>query len=60
VALSGGVFQNTLLLEETVRGLERAGFKVYIHSMLPPGDGGICVGQAAAAMSMLNRKNNGS
>ena len=56
VALSGGVFQNTLLLEETVRGLKAAGFKVYTHSLLPPGDGGICVGQAAAAMSMINRK----
>ena len=59
-ALSGGVFQNTLLLEETVRGLEEAGFKVYTHSMLPPGDGGICVGQAAAAMSVLNHKQNES
>ncbi len=56
VALSGGVFQNTLLLEETVKGLTREGFRVYTHSMLPPNDGGICVGQAAAAMYRLNRQ----
>ena len=53
VALSGGVYQNTLLVEETLRGLEAEGFRVYTHSMIPPNDGGICLGQAAAAMYRL-------
>ena len=49
VALSGGVFQNLLLLERTVAGLEEAGFRVLLHSRVPPNDGGISLGQAAAA-----------
>lgn len=53
VALSGGVYQNTLLLQETVEGLTENGFTIYTHSMLPPNDGGICVGQAVAAMYAL-------
>jgi hydrogenase maturation protein HypF len=48
-ALSGGVFQNLLLLERTVAGLERAGFRVLVHSRVPPNDGGISLGQAAVA-----------
>jgi hydrogenase maturation protein HypF len=46
--LSGGVFQN-LLLERTVAGLERRGFRVLVHSRVPPNDGGISLGQAAVA-----------
>jgi len=53
VALSGGVFQNTLLTRLTKERLERAGFRVLLHSLLPPNDGGICVGQAAFAMYAL-------
>jgi hydrogenase maturation protein HypF len=49
VALSGGVFQNLLLLERTVAGLERAGFRALVHSRVPPNDGGISLGQAAVA-----------
>ena len=49
VALSGGVFQNLLLLERTVAALERAGFRVLTHSRVPPNDGGISLGQAAVA-----------
>lgn len=49
--LSGGVFQNRLLLElVTARLLER-GFKVYSHHLLPPNDAGICVGQAVIAIT---------
>ena len=55
-ALSGGVFQNTLLLEFCLTGLEERGFRVYRHHMIPPNDGGIALGQAAAAMWVLNRK----
>jgi hydrogenase maturation protein HypF len=49
VALSGGVFQNLLLLERTAGGLEARGFRVLLHSRVPPNDGGISLGQAAVA-----------
>jgi hydrogenase maturation protein HypF len=45
VVLSGGVFQNTLLLGLLVPALQEEGFKVYTHRHLPPGDGGLAVGQ---------------
>ncbi len=48
-ALSGGVFQNVLLLERTVAGLEQTGFRVLTHSRVPPNDGGISLGQVAIA-----------
>jgi hydrogenase maturation protein HypF len=49
VALSGGVFQNMLLLERTVAGLEANGIRVLTHSRVPPNDAGISLGQAAVA-----------
>jgi hydrogenase maturation protein HypF len=49
ICLSGGTFQNVLLLELTVPALERAGFAVYLHSRVPANDGGIALGQAAIA-----------
>jgi hydrogenase maturation protein HypF len=49
IALSGGVFQNLLLLERTVAGLEARGFRVLTHGRVPPNDGGISLGQAAIA-----------
>lgn len=49
VALSGGVFQNLLLLRLTKAQLEAQGFAVLLHSLIPPNDGGICLGQAVAA-----------
>ncbi|MGJ7905198.1 carbamoyltransferase HypF [Actinopolyspora sp. H202] len=49
VALSGGVFQNTLLLRRTVDALRRSGFRVLLHSNVPTNDGGICLGQVAIA-----------
>jgi hydrogenase maturation protein HypF len=56
VALSGGVFQNALLLERTVARLQSAGLTVLSHSHVPPNDGGIAFGQAAvAAAQMLGR-----
>ena len=53
VALSGGVFQNTLLLERTVSRLKKEGFLVLQHHLIPPNDGGIGLGQAVYAMQYL-------
>jgi hydrogenase maturation protein HypF len=47
--LSGGVFQNRLLLERTAEPLRDAGVRVLIPERLPPNDGGISYGQAAVA-----------
>ncbi|MFJ9784275.1 carbamoyltransferase HypF [Amycolatopsis sp. NPDC101161] len=49
VALSGGVFQNVLLLDRTVEGLENRGFRVLTHRSVPTNDGGISFGQVAVA-----------
>ena len=46
VALSGGVFQNSLLSSLTTEKLRRRGLKILRHSMIPANDGGICIGQA--------------
>lgn len=53
VALSGGVFQNTLLTTLTTQKLREKNFAVLLHSLVPPNDGGIALGQAAAAMYAL-------
>jgi len=49
VALSGGVFQNRLLLRKTVNLLESSGFQVFTHRQVPCNDGGISLGQAVIA-----------
>jgi hydrogenase maturation protein HypF len=49
VVLSGGVFQNRLLLELTSAGLEEAGLRVLVPERLPPNDGQIAYGQVAVA-----------
>ena len=49
VALSGGVFQNRLLLKKTISLLESSGFQVFIHRQVPCNDGGISLGQAVIA-----------
>ena len=48
-ALSGGCFQNRLLLEGAVPALRAAGFRVLVHRQVPANDGGISLGQAAVA-----------
>jgi len=49
VALSGGVFQNRLLFRLTLARLEKDGFEVITHRLVPCNDGGISLGQAAVA-----------
>ncbi|MGE1062095.1 carbamoyltransferase HypF [Megasphaera paucivorans] len=56
VALSGGVFQNRLLLRMCDKGLQDYEFRVLKHSLLPPNDGGISLGQAVAAMQYIQNR----
>jgi hydrogenase maturation protein HypF len=51
VVLSGGVFQNRLLLEGCARRLRDVGLEVLFPAVLPPNDGGIAYGQVAVAMA---------
>jgi len=53
VCLSGGTFQNILLLGKTSTLLRKAGFEVYLQSQVPPNDGGLCLGQAMIANRRL-------
>lgn len=55
VCLSGGSFQNVLLVEQTARRLQRRGFGVFLHAVAPANDGGIALGQAAIANELLER-----
>jgi len=55
VALSGGVWQNLLLLNRTVSLLENAGFTVYVHRRVPANDGGLALGQAVVAARRLRQ-----
>ncbi len=56
VALSGGCFQNELLLELSVSALSQAGFAVHINRMVPCNDGGISFGQAAIAAALQTKR----
>ena len=49
VCLSGGTFQNMFLLSRSVAALRRKGFDVFLHSEVPPNDGGVSLGQAVVA-----------
>ncbi|MFG1268175.1 carbamoyltransferase HypF [Xanthobacter sp. DSM 14520] len=53
VALSGGVFQNARLLEETVRRLEAFGLTPLVPGDVPANDGGLAFGQAVVAAARL-------
>jgi hydrogenase maturation protein HypF len=53
VALSGGCWQNTILLEDTTRLLEDAGFAVVTNRMVPANDGGLSLGQVVVAAALL-------
>ena len=49
VVLSGGAFQNSLLLTGLIQTLTRNNFEVFTHTLVPPNDGGIALGQAMVA-----------
>jgi len=53
VVLSGGVFQNSLLLTGLSETLEKKDFKVFTHRLVPANDGGISLGQAVIAAASL-------
>jgi hydrogenase maturation protein HypF len=53
VCLSGGVFQNDLLLSDVVSRLETCNFEVYVPREVPVGDGGIALGQVLVAHARL-------
>ncbi len=55
VALSGGVFQNRLLLEQLTLQLARQGFQVYTNRRVPPNDGGLSLGQLAVAAALMRQ-----
>jgi len=49
VVLSGGVFNNRYITRKVSLNLRRGGLKVYTHRQVPPGDGGLSLGQAVVA-----------
>jgi hydrogenase maturation protein HypF len=53
VALSGGCFQNHLLVGRTVQRLRASGFEPLLHGDVPPNDGGIALGQIHVASTRL-------
>lgn len=54
--LSGGCFQNRILLEGCVRELEQEGFEVFTHQRVPANDGGVSLGQAVIAGTRKKKK----
>jgi len=59
VVLTGGCFQNRVLVECAVQKFREAGFQPYWHQRIPPNDGGIALGQVAAAARWLKNRGKG-
>jgi hydrogenase maturation protein HypF len=57
VALSGGSFQNTLLVRQVLNLLRDEGFSIYTHRRVPANDGGLSLGQAVLANCVFNHGN---
>jgi hydrogenase maturation protein HypF len=55
VVLSGGVFQNAILLSGLSKAIRENGLQVFTHSLVPTNDGGISLGQAVAAGAIARR-----
>jgi len=55
IVLSGGVFQNSILLTGLIKSLDGKNFEVYTHSKVPTNDGGISLGQAFVAAAIAKR-----
>ncbi len=60
VALTGGVFQNRILLEEVTNRLQASGISVLTHSLVPCNDGGLSLGQAVIAAARIKSDKNSS
>jgi hydrogenase maturation protein HypF len=56
VCLSGGTFQNLFLLKRTVALLYGSDFEVFLHSAVPPNDGGISLGQAVIVNELVRSR----
>lgn len=56
IVLTGGCFQNALLLKRVRARLSKAGHSVYTHHQVPPGDGGIALGQVYVALLNARRE----
>ena len=56
IALSGGVFQNRVLLADVKTRLEKRGFHVLTNAAVPANDGGLALGQAAICAARISRK----
>jgi hydrogenase maturation protein HypF len=54
VALSGGVWQNMMLLKRTYSLLKESNFEIYTHTKVPANDGGLALGQAVIAYHTLS------
>jgi hydrogenase maturation protein HypF len=54
--ISGGVFQNRFLCECVMEGAASSPLRLYQHSLVPPNDGGISLGQLAVGVSQIARR----